>query len=777
MRPRRSRGRAAAAPRRDLRIIGWLLLISLVLAAAVTLARAGGNIETVVANGTKISDAIWSPLALPIPWKINSQGVINNCNNGNPACVGGVSPLTLQRAIDGLTAAFNSWQNIPTSRVAFTFAGTSTVTNIGLDNVHLITWADTNPSNCPAGVIATTPNTALAADLTLTSTNRDLNNDGIIDLDPAVYPNGTVLKAGTIVDADMAWCPAGNDYVDTPLDTTTNTFDMVAVATHELGHFHGRSHSSLISPLATMTPFVDITAAFDNDFRTLSQDDIAASSRDYPEPAQAGNFGTITGRLFLPGGTTPADGVSVTAFNVNTGEMTVQVFSVSRFTASTALPGSFKIDWLPPGTYYVGVEYFDSTTGASGAGDDDWWDNNRFNLTIFNSNVSAGTHPLVVRPEFYSSPETDTDDLADAVPVTVTAGQTVDVGSIIINTTNPPAPSGATPLNMANGSSIQVNFPAGFTFPFFGQSWASVFANDNGNLTFGASSTLADTRNFLGPDVNTAGPVPPRIAFPLTNLDPGVDNQGQSGGPLDVFVKFIPDPTNSQNDRVEFTYLGVPVISTTKSCTAIVRLFRSGRIEIQNRFFSAWWGIMGISPGGDGTEPSVAIDITRQLPIQGSAGQALYEHFEFGQPALVGGTGGLQHANDTNGSLLIFSPNAQGGYDWSSPNFINVAPAEVLNQIFSDGTHLSWDALSGAQTYNVYRGALGTFVDSNADGAADSYGACLDSGLASPADTDGATPALGSGFFYLVTGHNGAGEGSLGRASSGAARPNTSPCP
>ena len=79
----------------------------------------------------------------------------------------------------------------------------------------------------------------------------------------------------------------------------------------------------------------------------------------------------------------------------------------------------------PPGTYYVGVEYFDSTTGAAGAGDDDWWDNNRFNLTILNSNVSGGSRPLIARPEFYSSPENDTDDLADPVAITVGAGQTV----------------------------------------------------------------------------------------------------------------------------------------------------------------------------------------------------------------------------------------------------------------------------------------------------------------------------------------------------------------
>jgi len=756
------------------RVVATLLATSAVIVAGTPLARAGGNLETVV-NGN-ITDVAWSPLAIPVPWKINDQGVINNCNNGNPLCVGGVSPITLQRAIDGMTAAFNTWQSVPTSRIAFTYAGTSKAMKIGMDNVHLMTWADGGTANCPMFVVATTPNFSLSGDMTVTNTNRDINNDGIIDLDPAVYPTGTFLRAGTIIDADMAWCPDGNDYVDVPLDTTTNTFDLVAVATHELGHFHGLSHSSLLSPLATMTPFVDVTADFDNDFRVLSQDDISSSSRNYPEPSLQANFGSITGRLLFPDGTTAADGVSVTAFNQATGEMTVQVFSVSRFTVSTTLPGSFTIDWLPPGSYYVGVEYFDSTVGTN---DDDWWDNNRFNLTIHYGNVSGvSSPPFIARPEFFSSPETSTDDLADQVAVTVGAGQTVYIGSIIINTDNPPAPTGAAALNLNNSTTAQATFPAGFSFPFYGRSWTSVFVDDNGNLTFGAGATFSHSGTFLGPDPNQPGvPVPPRIAFPLSDLDPGADNRGQSGGPLDVFWTFEPDGINPQNDRMEITYLGIPVTLTTKSCTATVRMFRSGRIEVQNRFVSAWWGITGVSPGGDGTEPFAEIDITRQLPYSGAAGQALFEHFAFAQPTSVGGANTLRHANDTNGSLLVFTPNARGGYDFTSPSFANLPQGEVQNQVFTDPTHLGWDELAGVFDYNVYRGNLGTFVDANGDGAADSYGGCLHGAVPFTTDIDPSAPPTGAGYFYLVTGRNPAGEATLGQAASGAARPNVSPCP
>ena len=97
-----------------------LALLLTNLSAGVGPARAGGNLEAIVAGGTRIDDAVWSQLALPIAWKINDQGVVDNCNNGNPTCSGGLSPLTLSRAIDGVTAAFNTWQNVATSRIAFT---------------------------------------------------------------------------------------------------------------------------------------------------------------------------------------------------------------------------------------------------------------------------------------------------------------------------------------------------------------------------------------------------------------------------------------------------------------------------------------------------------------------------------------------------------------------------------------------------------------------------------------------------------------------------------
>jgi len=753
------------------------LLLLLLLAGFVLPARAGGNLETVAVG--KIANIAWSTLRLPIPWKINDQGVINNCNNGNLLCVGGVSPITLQRAIDGISAAFGTWQAVPTSKIAFTYTGTSPATDPGADGVNLITWAASS-TNCPTNVIAVTPNFSISAPLTLTSSNRDVDGNGIIDFDPAIYPNGTVLPAGTIYDADTAFCSASFDFVDTPIDDPSyGTLDFVGVGTHELGHFHGLAHSTLTAPFATMFPFVDNTVDWGNDARVLSQDDIASTSRYYPETSFAATTGTITGRVFMSDGVTPAEGVSVTAYNKATGAQTVQVFSVSHFTNTTDIAGSFRIDGLPPGSYYVGVDFFDgsSTAGA----DDGWWYNQRFNLTILNGNVTgANVRPIIIaRSEFLSSPENAFDDLADPVTVSIAAAQTLNAGSIIINTGTPTPPTGATALNLPNGAYVEVAFPAGFTFPYYDQSYASVFVGDNANLTFGplaASNLNADTRNFLGPDQTTLGPVPPRIGLPFTNLDPGADNTGGHGGPpIDVWSKFVADAVNG--DRMEITYLGVPFIGTHRSCTAIARLFRSGRVEIQYRAWSATWGTVGLSPGGTGSEPATEIDFTRNLPYSGSTGQAIFEHFEMAQKAANGGANHFRHGFDLDGQLLIFTPNGGGGYNVTSPDLATLPPGEIQNLRFTGQTAFAWDARADAVSYNVYRGALGGFTDTNADGAADSYGSCLDPGLTSASDIDASIPSGGGGYFYLITGRNPGGEGPLGNASSGAPRPDIAPCP
>lgn len=104
------------------------------------------------------------------------------------------------------------------------------------------------------------------------------------------------------------------------------------------------------------------------------------------------------------------------------------------------------------------------------------------------------------------------------------------------------------------------------------------------------------------------------------------------------------------------------------------------------------------------------------------------------------------------------------------------APAPLADVRFVSKTRLEWYNLDCATSYNVYR-HLGPLTDANGDGLADSYGTCLAAGSIESRTTDTSSPPPGSLHSYLVTGENGAGEGSLGRSSAGLERPNVTPCP
>jgi hypothetical protein len=77
---------------------------------------------------------------------------------------------------------------------------------------------------------------------------------------------------------------------------------------------------------------------------------------------------------------------------------------------------------------------------------------------------------------------------------------------------------------------------------------------------------------------------------------------------------------------------------------------------------------------------------------------------------------------------------------------------------------------NGAATFNVRRGSL-------AASTADQTGPCLQNGLLTNSTSDAATPSSESSLFYIVSGVNPAGEGTLGNRKNGTLRPVTSSCP
>lgn len=92
--------------------------------------------------------------------------------------------------------------------------------------------------------------------------------------------------------------------------------------------------------------------------------------------------------------------------------------------------------------------------------------------------------------------------------------------------------------------------------------------------------------------------------------------------------------------------------------------------------------------------------------------------------------------------------------------------------VFTNKIDILWEeaAASNSDEFNLYRGTLSALSPMY-------YGTCLQSGIPSNTWTDGTAPSPGEGYFYIVTGRNAAGEGSMGYDSGGHPRPNTEPCP
>jgi len=102
------------------------------------------------------------------------------------------------------------------------------------------------------------------------------------------------------------------------------------------------------------------------------------------------------------------------------------------------------------------------------------------------------------------------------------------------------------------------------------------------------------------------------------------------------------------------------------------------------------------------------------------------------------------------------------------------SPPQDVGATLRPGTSrddLTWLPGGGAFAWNVYRGVIDA-------GAAFGYDhLCHESRSADPETTDSEVPQNGAMFYYLVSGWNPCGEGTLGTASDGAPRPTGPGCP
>ena len=122
---------------------------------------------------------------------------------------------------------------------------------------------------------------------------------------------------------------------------------------------------------------------------------------------------------------------------------------------------------------------------------------------------------------------------------------------------------------------------------------------------------------------------------------------------------------------------------------------------------------------------------------------------------------------------LVFNPDqfdsdGDGSGDACPP--CNPPPEAATDLVFLNSQTLSWSSSPAADAYDLYAGLI-------ISGGFSFNHLCRAPNLQSPAATISEFPSPGQALYFLVSGNNTCGEGTLGLTSGGQPRPNQSPCP
>lgn len=164
-------------------------------------------------------------------------------------------------------------------------------------------------------------------------------------------------------------------------------------------------------------------------------------------------------------------------------------------------------------------------------------------------------------------------------------------------------------LNLGDDDSAEVDI--GFSFPFNGATYDSVFVNSNGNLTFGEGDT--DFSESVFDFLNG----PPRIAPLFDDLSPNAGGRVVVGGDGSSFT-------------VEFD--GVPEFFASTTNTFAVTLYPNGDINITYGGIAAQDGLAGVTEG-NGAADTGNTDLTGAAGLSSSG--TTYELFPFGSNDLT----------------------------------------------------------------------------------------------------------------------------------------------
>ena len=309
----------------------------------------------------------------PLRW--STQSPISYLVNpfGGAGLTTDLEKLLLVGAVD---SAFHPWANIQGASIQFSNGGTTSLSGHAVDGNNVISFLDPDETvTFPPGVIAVTVLTSATSTGTAQLGNTTVNVDFV----------------GQILDADILFNPT----YTFSIFGTINTFDVVTVLEHEIGHLLGLDHSAVLSSI--MDPFTDnspSTAVGPGvSSRALQTDDMITAATLYPNPSFSPIPAAISGTLTnFAGG--PQTTANVAAISVPGGVPVASQLS--------GADGSFSIAGLPAGNYQIMTEPLDGPVTPS-------------NFPGYYSSIS------VAEPSF---PTTFLGGLGNPTTLTLTPGQT-----------------------------------------------------------------------------------------------------------------------------------------------------------------------------------------------------------------------------------------------------------------------------------------------------------------------------------------------------------------
>ncbi len=266
-----------------------------------------------VQSKTSVGEGIHRVDNQDIRFLLNEQAVAGLQNaDGETLITGDSDPLA---ALRGATGA---WSQVSEATIQFAELSTTPLLNDPNDSSHVLVFHDTPEIRA-----------VLGGALALARTFFSVGAGEIADSDILFNPNIQLPNSEGMLEFF-------------PFSTTLaeGTFDIQSIATHELGHTLGSSHSHVLG--AAMSPR---TPPASNHQSALKADDIGFAREVYG--GSLSGFGYIGGTLSLGGGGT-ANEVLVTAQDPDSG--------VIMGAVTGPADGTFRIGPLPPGNYLVSAE-------------------------------------------------------------------------------------------------------------------------------------------------------------------------------------------------------------------------------------------------------------------------------------------------------------------------------------------------------------------------------------------------------------------------------------